>query len=316
MAFAYINSAMRYQRTIRGGISCSGVGLHTGQTTTVRLHPAPEDHGIRFVRTDLPRPVTIRAIAEQVVGTTLSTSLGTDGAAIQTVEHLLAACAGLRVDNLLIEVEGPEVPILDGSAAPFAALLQQAGIKKQARLQPYLRLIRPLRIGEPGSGVTVMPAPFPRISYTIDFPDAVVKRQHYLYHWTEEEFIQGIAPARTFGFLKDVERMRAHGLIKGASLENAVVVGDTGVVNPEGLRFPDEFVRHKVLDMIGDLALLGLPLVAQIEASCAGHAMNAELVRALRAQPDAWIKVAPEASPRRVEQPVSLALSAPLSLPL
>jgi UDP-3-O-[3-hydroxymyristoyl] N-acetylglucosamine deacetylase len=307
---------MRYQRTIEESISCSGVGLHTGQVTSIRLHPAPEDHGVCFIRTDLARPVVIRAIAEQVVGTTLSTSLGTEEASIHTVEHLLAACAGLRVDNLLIEVEGPEIPILDGSAAPFVALLERAGIKTQSRLQPYLRLIRPLRIGEPGAGVSVMPSPFPRISYTINFPDAVVKQQHYLYHGTEEEFSQGIAPARTFGFVKDVERMRAHGLIKGASLENAVVVGEDGVVNPEGLRFPDEFVRHKVLDLIGDLALLGLPLVAQVAATCAGHAMNFQLVRALRAQPDAWVIVSPEpSSPRRAEPSASLVLSVPLSLP-
>lgn len=308
---------MRYQRTIDAAVSCSGVGLHTGQATSIRLRPAPEDHGIRFVRTDLRRPVVIRAMAEQVVGTTLSTSLGVDGASIQTVEHLLAACAGLRVDNLLVEVEGPEVPILDGSAAPFVALLQKAGIRRQARLQPYLRLIRPLQIGQAGAGITVAPAPFPMISYTIDFADAVVKRQRHQYHWTDQEFEQDIAPARTFGFLKDVERMRAHGLIKGASLENAVVVGENGIVNPGGLRFPDEFVRHKVLDLIGDLALLGLPLVAQVSAVCAGHAMNFELVRALRAQPDAWVKVSPEpSSPTRVEQPAPLALSVPVSLPL
>jgi len=309
---------MRYQRTIEVSVSCSGVGLHTGQVTSIRLHPASEDHGIRFVRTDLRRHAAIRAIAEQVVGTTLSTSLGLDGGAdgvsIQTVEHLLAACAGLRVDNLLVEVEGPEIPILDGSAAPFVALLQKAGIKRQAQLQPYLRLIRPLQIGQAGAGVTVVPAPFPTISYTIDFADEVVKRQQHQYHWTDQEFVQGIAPARTFGFLKDVERMRAHGLIKGASLENAVVVGENGIVNPGGLRFPDEFVRHKVLDLIGDLALLGLPLVAQVSAVCAGHAMNFELVRALRAQPDAWVKVAPDpSSPNRVEQPAPLALSVPAS---
>jgi len=308
---------MRYQRTIDSSVFCSGVGLHTGQVTSIRLHPAPEDHGIRLLRTDLRRPVAIRAIAEQVVGTTLSTSVGADGVSIQTVEHLLSACAGLRVDNLLVEVEGPEIPILDGSAAPFVELLQKAGIKKQARLQPYLRLIRPLQIGEPEAGVTVLPAPFPTLSYTIDFADAVVKRQQYLYHWTEEEFVRDIAPARTFGFLKDVERMRAHGLIKGASLDNAVVVGEAGVMNPEGLRFPDEFVRHKVLDLIGDLTLLGLPLVARITATCAGHAMNFELVRALRLQPDVWVKVAPEPSiPSREEQPAPLALSLPLSLPL
>jgi UDP-3-O-[3-hydroxymyristoyl] N-acetylglucosamine deacetylase len=288
---------------------------------SIRLHPAPEDQGIRFVRTDWRRPVVIRAIAEQVVGTTLSTSLGVNGgaggASIQTVEHLLAACSGLCVDNLLVEVEGPEIPILDGSAAPFVALLQKAGIKKQTRLQPYLRLIRPLQIGQMGAGVTVVPAPFPMISYTIDFPDGVVKRQQHHYHGTDQEFVQEIAPARTFGFLKDVERMRANGLIKGASLENAVVVGEHGVVNPGGLRFPDEFVRHKVLDLIGDLALLGLPLVAQVSAVCAGHAMNFELVRALRAQPDAWVKVAPEPlTPSPVEQPVPLALSVPASLPL
>ena len=308
---------MRYQRTIESSISCSGVGLHTGVASSIRLQPAPEDHGIRFVRTDLRRPVTIRAIAEQVVGTMLSTSLGANGTSVQTVEHLLSACAGLRVDNLLIEVDGPEIPILDGSAAPFVALLQQAGIKKQTRLQPYVRVIRPLQIGDPEVGVTVVPAPFPTIDYTIDFPDVVVKRQHYLFHWTEEEFVRDIAPARTFGFLRDVERMRANGLIKGASLENAVVVSPDGVMNPEGLRFQDEFVRHKVLDLIGDLALLGLPLVGQVSAACAGHAMNFELVRALRAQPDAWVLVAPDRpSPSREEQPASLAVPVPASLPL
>lgn len=305
---------MRYQRTIDRSVTCSGIGLHTGQTATLRLHPAPEDHGLLFVRTDLKRSAPIRATAEQVVSTAFSTSLGREGAGVQTVEHLLAACAGLRIDNLLIEVDGPEIPILDGSAAPFVSLLQDAGIKPLGSLQPYLRLIRPLQIGTSGQGVTLRPAPFPTINYTIDFGDAVVRRQEYGYQWSEEAFVREIAPARTFGFFKDVERMRAMGLIKGASLQNAVVVGEQGVMNPEGLRFPDEFVRHKVLDLIGDLTLLGVPLVAQVIAACAGHTMNLDVVHHVLAHPEAWITVTPESEPKSAADGVPLPLHAPATL--
>ncbi len=303
---------MRYQQTIDHSVTCSGIGLHTGQSVTLRLHPAPEDHGMVFKRIDHRRSAPIRAAADQVVSTAFSTSLGQDGNTVQTVEHLLAACAGLRIDNLLIEVNGPEVPIMDGSAAPFVSLLQQAGIKRLERLQPYMRLIRPLQVGRPGRGMTLLPTPFPKISYAIDFPDAAVRRQHYLYQWTEEEFVREIAPARTFGFVKDVERMRAMGLIKGASLDNAVVVGDQGVMNPGGLRFADEFVRHKVLDLIGDLSLAGLPLVAHVIADCAGHTMNLEMVCQLMAQPDAWVTVTPEEQPEDRNVPASDHAPAPL----
>ena len=305
---------MRYQRTIERSVDCSGIGLHTGAQVVMRLHPAPEGHGIVFIRTDLKHAAPIRATAAHVASTMLSTSLGREDASVQTVEHLLAACAGLRVDNLLVEVDGPEVPILDGSAAPFAALLQQAGLLCQNRLQPYLRLIRPLQIGRPGQGVALRPAPFPSIRYTINFADAVVGRQQYLYQWAEEEFLREIAPARTFGFVKDVERMRAMGLIKGASLDNAVVVGDEGVLNPQGLRFSDEFVRHKVLDMIGDLSLIGRPLVAQVDAECAGHAMNLEVVRHLLAHPDAWVMVTPESVSEPAVTQTALPLPASISL--
>ena len=309
----HYSSVMRYQRTIKQSAACSGVGLHTGEMATLRLHPAPEDHGIIFVRTDLSRPLSIRATAAHVVDTAFSTTLGHEGVGVQTVEHVLAACAGLRIDNLLIEIEGPEVPILDGSAAPFVAMIQQAGIRSLRRLQPYLRLIRPLHLGRPGHGITLKPAAIPKINCSISFPDAVVREQQYLYHWTEEEFIHQIAPARTFGFMKDVERMRAMGLIKGASMDNAVVVGDLGVMNPEGLRFADEFVRHKILDLIGDLALAGIPLVAHVTAACAGHRMNFELVQQLMAQPDAWVKVAPEPQGAPAE-PHALPAVSPLSL--
>jgi UDP-3-O-[3-hydroxymyristoyl] N-acetylglucosamine deacetylase len=307
---------MRYQRTIQQTVTCSGIGLHTGQAVTIRLHQAAEDHGIVFLRTDLARPVAIRAVADHVISTTLSTSLGRGGVTVQTVEHLLAACAGLRIDNLLVEVDGPEVPILDGSAAPFVALLREAGVKSQSRLQPYMRLIRPIQVGAQEHGVTLLPAPFPKISYSINFPDAVVKRQEYHYHGAEEEFVQQIAPARTFGFLKDVERMRAMGLIKGGSLENAIVIGEEGVMNPEGLRFPDEFVRHKVLDLIGDTALIGCSLVAHMVAASAGHAVNLDLVRHLLDQPDAWVMVAPEEQRWNSVEAAPLASPFAASLPL
>lgn len=307
---------MRYQRTIQRTVTCSGIGLHTGQPVTIRLHQAAEDHGIVFVRTDLARTVHIRAVADHVISTTLSTSLGRDGIMVHTVEHLLAACAGLRIDNLLVEVDGLEVPILDGSAAPFVALLREAGVKSQRRLQPYMRLIRPIRVGGGEHGVTLLPTPFPKITYSINFSDAVVNRQQYLYHCTEDEFVQQIAPARTFGFLKDVERMRAMGLIKGGSLENAVVIGEQGVMNPEGLRFPDEFVRHKVLDLIGDSALIGCPLVAHVMATCAGHAMNLDLVHRLLDQPDAWVMVSPDNQDRTAVGAAPLASPLAVSLPL
>ena len=288
---------MRYQRTIHQTVTCSGIGLHTGEPVTLRLRPAAEDHGIVFIRTDLGPTVSIRASAKQVISSKLSTTVGCDGVSVQTIEHILAACAGLRVDNLVIEVDRPEIPILDGSAAPFVRLLQRAGIKGQSRLQPYLRLIRPIQMGRPGSGLALLPTPFPKITYAIDFSDRVVQSQKYQYHCTEDEFIREIAPARTFGFLKDVEQMRAAGFIKGGSLDNAVVIGEQGVLNPEGLRFPDECVRHKVLDLIGDLALAGAPIVAHIVASCSGHEMNVDLLHHLQSQSDAWIMVTPDEHP-------------------
>ena len=262
----------------------------------IRLRPAPEGHGLVFIRTDGPHPVAIRADADHVISSKLSTTLGVDGVSVQTVEHLLAACAGLRIDNLLIEIDGPEIPILDGSAAPFVALIREVGLQSQAMLQPYIRLIRALQVGTAAHGISLLPTPFPRVSCLIDFNHSAIQRQEYHYHCTEEEFVHQIAPARTFGLMRDVERMRASGLIKGGSLENAVVVGEEGVVNPEGLRFPDEFVRHKVLDLMGDLSLAGFPVIAHISATCAGHALNLELVQQLRRHPDAWVMITPEQS--------------------
>lgn len=272
---------------------CAGIGLHSGAHVRMALTPAPVDSGVLFVRSDVKGvDNVIRAHADSVADTRNATTIGNAyGVDIATIEHLLSACAGLGVDNLIVEVDGPEVPILDGSSAPFVQVLRNAGLKAQAKAQRVIRVLEPIevRMGaksarlEPSEGFEGLD-----LDVTIRFADEAIGVQRRRVQLTPEVFLRDIADARTFGFMSDVERLRASGLGLGASLDNAVVVEDGRIVNPEGLRFDDEFVRHKLLDAIGDLSLAGAPIWGRFVADQPGHALNARLVRALLDTPEAW----------------------------
>ena len=270
-------------------MGCTGIGLHSGRPVRLELKPAAVGHGIRFRRTDLgvEIPATLAHLARLDHATTLSRN----GVSIDTVEHLLSALHALGVDDVLVEVDGPEVPILDGSAAPFVILIHEAGLRPLATPRRYLKVLKPVEVVRGGKWARLLPADHFRVSYTIGFDHPLLRRQAASFRVTAETFATEIAPARTFGFLREVETLRRSGLALGGSLDNAVVIGETGVLNNK-LRFEDEFVRHKILDAIGDLALLGHPVVAHLEASKAGHALHAALALKLEQTPGAWTLVA------------------------
>ena len=266
------------QHTIRKPVSIEGVGLHSGKVARVTLSPAPEDAGIVFkVRATGER---IPAGPETVVNSHYATTVGVNGTRIQTVEHLMAAASGLGIDNLEVEVDGPEIPALDGSAKPFVALLAFAGRMPQSARRRMLTLPCPLRVGSGGRWVQMIPSDMFRISYTLDNDHPAIGTQVLSWSPTERSFAEEFAPARTYGFLKDLGLMRKNGLARGGSLDNAIVLGNRGALN--GLRYRDEFVRHKILDLLGDLALLGRPIRAHVIARNGGHALNLELVLAVQ----------------------------------
>lgn len=290
---------MPIQKTIQAPITCSGIGLHSGLATNVRLRPAPPDSGIVFLRQRPDGPVPIKVDGAKVVGTVLSTTLGENGTSVHTVEHLLSALAGLEIDNLMVELDSDEIPILDGSAAPFVDLILAAGVRSQPAARRYLRVTRPIVVEEGYRSVAIYPADRLSVDYTIRFDHPLLAHQAYHYEASPARFVHEIARARTFCLLKEVEAMRARGLAQGGSLDNAIVIGDEGVLNPGGLRYPDEFVRHKVLDIIGDLSLLGCPVLGRVEAHCSGHWLNAKLVSKILASPDCWTIESAAVRPRR-----------------
>ncbi len=271
------------QRTVAKRVSATGVGLHSGKPASLTLAPAPENAGITFVRMDLG--VEIPARNEHVVDTTLSTSVGAGGARVATVEHVLAALHGMGVDNCRVEVDGPEIPILDGSAAPFVCLVQEAGIQRQRAARRYLVVEAPVEVRDGDKVARLEPAETFSVEFTADFNHPLITNQSFRSTVSDRTFEREIARARTFCFLRDIERMQAAGLARGGSLENAIVVDEFSILNPEGLRFPDEFARHKVLDAIGDLALFGMPVLGALVAVKSGHAMNQALVRKVLADP-------------------------------
>lgn len=267
------------QRTLREAVSCQGVGLHTGAPVTMTIRPAPANHGILFVRTDTPDPVEIPARAEFVIDSELSTALGKGGVKVGTVEHVLAALSGLGIDNARIEVDGPEVPIMDGSAAPFAYLIRTAGIRVQDQAKRFLVVKKQVTVSDGDKEATLSPANRFRIDCTIDFKHPLISDQSFTMEFSDRAFAREVSRARTFGFLRDVEMLKKHGLARGGSLENAIVVDEFSILNPDGLRFPDEFVRHKVLDAMGDLSLLGQPVIGHLKLVKSGHALHQKLVR-------------------------------------
>ncbi|MEO6363647.1 MAG: UDP-3-O-acyl-N-acetylglucosamine deacetylase [Caldimonas sp.] len=289
---------MLAQRTLKSMTRAVGVGVHGGQKVELTLRPAPVDAGIVFRRVDLPRAVDIRADAFAVCDTRLATTLSAngdpDGPKVKTVEHLLSACSGLGLDNLVVDITAEEVPILDGSAASFVFLLQSAGILLQDAPKRFLRIKRAIEVRE-GEGADVKWARLdPHEGYTlafeIEFDHPVVSEtgQRVVFDMGSGQYTRQIARARTFGFTKEVEMMRSRGLALGGSLDNAVVVDEFKVLNPSGLRYDDEFVKHKILDAIGDMMLAGHPLLAAYRAFKSGHALNNRLVRTLLADPSAW----------------------------
>lgn len=273
---------------------CAGVGVHSGSHVRMVLSPAPVDTGIVFVRSDV-RGVSSNAIAahaDNVSETRNCTTIcNASGVELATIEHLMSACAGLGIHNLIVEVDGPEVPILDGSSAQFVQVLLNAGVKEQAAARRVIKILEPIEVRMGAKSAALMPSEgFDGLDMdvTIRFADPAIGTQRRRVHLTPETFLNEIADARTFGFLADVETMRAAGLGLGASMANAVVVDSGRVVNPEGLRFDDEFVRHKMLDAVGDLSLAGAPICGRFVADQPGHALNARLVRALLDTPEAW----------------------------
>jgi len=274
------------QKTLRKEIECAGIGLHSGVRVAMRMRPAPPNSGIVFRRVDLGG-AEIPALQEHLERSNLATTLAKGEASIGTVEHVLAAAAGLGIDNLIVEVEGIEVPILDGSAAPFIYLMHEAGIKVQQAPRQFIKIQEPLRIEEGDKFVAIYPSDRFKISYSIDFEHPLIGEQRQTFVVTPRCFTEQIAPARTFGFLREVEALRRAGLALGGSMENAVVVGDNSILNNQ-LRFEDEFVRHKILDAIGDLMLAGAPLLGHVVAHRAGHALHAGLVETIQAARDSW----------------------------
>jgi UDP-3-O-[3-hydroxymyristoyl] N-acetylglucosamine deacetylase len=281
---------MLRQRTIKAGIKATGIGLHTGRKVTMSLRPAPIDTGIVFRRVDLATPADIRANAESVTDTRLCSSLESNGAKVATVEHLMSALAGLGIDNLYIDLSGPEVPIMDGSAAPFVFLLQSAGLEELNAPKKFFRVRRPVEVRDGDKWARFDPYDGFRLTFSIIFDHPVFDRagQTITVDLAETSYAKEVTRARTFGFVHDVEAMRSAGLALGGSLDNAVVLDEYRVLNTDGLRYADEFVKHKVLDAIGDLYLVGHPLIGAFSAHKSGHALNNQLLRAALADRDAW----------------------------
>ena len=278
------------QRTLKNAIQASGVGLHTGEKVYMTLHPSAPDTGVVFRRTDLNPMVEIPAQAKNVGDTTLSTTLIKDGTRVSTVEHLMSALAGMGIDNVIVDVSAAEIPIMDGSAAPFVFLLQSAGIEEQDAPKKFVRVKRPVTVKQDGKEATFKPFDGFKINFAIDFDHPVFDSQtlNASIDFSSTSFVKEVSRARTFGFMHEFEYLRAKGLARGGSLNNAIVVDESHIVNEDGLRFEDEFVKHKILDAIGDLYLMGNSIIGEFDAHKSGHGLNNASVLALIAEEDAW----------------------------
>lgn len=296
------------QKTLKAEIGCTGVALHSGRETRLTLKPAAENSGIRICRTDLvngAREIIVNW--DNVVDTRLATTVGNDhGSTVSTVEHLAAALAGCEIDNVLIEVDGPEIPIMDGSSAPFVFLIECAGTVEQSATRTAIKILKPVTVGDETRSLSILPANEFSLAFEIDFDSSAIDRQERTFQRIGADFKSDISRARTFGFDHEVEALRSAGLARGGSLENAVVVSGDKILNEGGLRFDDEFVRHKILDCVGDLYLAGGPVIGEVIASKSGHELNNALLRAVFADDDAWARVdVPHASDRETVEMVS-----------
>src|SRR5437016_2448733 len=294
---------MDAQRTLRRAVSCAGIGLHSGRKVTLSLKPAPADFGIRFRRADLGG-LEIPATVTNLGGIQYATGLSLREGSVETIEHLLAALMSLGVDNVVVELNHPEVPIMDGSAAPFIYLIHEAGLKRLAAPKRFLKIVRPIALSLGDKRIALYPSDHFKVTYSISFDHPLLRHQTRTLQVSDESFIEEIAPARTFGFLKEVETLRQNGLALGGSLENAIVLGETSVLN--ALRFEDEFVRHKILDVIGDLALVGYPIIGHLVAHRGGHALHTAFAAKIFEESDAWRIVEGEVDPSIIGVPVAI----------
>ena len=276
------------QRTVRDDVSCTGIGLHSGEKVKLVVKPAPPDSGIKFIRKDIAHNRVIKALFDNVVDTHLSTTIGSNGTRVSTIEHLMAAFFGLGIDNARVEIDGPEVPIMDGSAAPFIFLLKSAGIKEQRKPKNFIVLKKSLKIQDGDKSISIRPSKELKVSYTIDFQHPMLKNQKYELHFSGKDFITEISRARTFGFLSDVQALRDAGLAMGGSLDNAIIIDDFRILNEDGLRYKDEFVRHKILDFLGDIAILGSPIIGHFIVERSGHSLNQAMLQKLVANKKYW----------------------------
>ena len=294
------------QRTVRRSVSCTGIGLHSGRRVKLSLRPAAADSGIRFRRADLDG-VEIPATVDNVDRLHYATGLSRNAETVRTVEHLLAALVGVGVDNVVVELDQPEVPIMDGSASSFVYLLDEAGLRRLAAPRRYLKVFRPVSLSRGDKRIALYPSDHFKVTYSISFDHPMLRHMSRTLAVTASSFVDEIAPARTFGFLKEVEMLRRKGLALGGSLDNAVVLGDTGILNSR-LRFEDEFVRHKILDAIGDLALLGRPVIGHLVAHRGGHGLHTAFAEKILRESDAWRLVE---SPGLEDAPAAVAAKAP-----
>ena len=278
------------QRTLKNSIRATGVGLHTGKKVLMTLRPAPANMGITFRRTDLPTPVDIKAHALNVGETQLGTTLIKDGVKVSTIEHLLSAFAGLGVDNAFVELSAPEVPIMDGSAGPFVFLIQSAGIEEQGSAKRFVRIKKPIKVEDGDKWARFDPFDGFKVNFEIEFNHPIFKKrmQTASMDFSTTSFLKEVSRARTFGFMRDLETLRSHNLALGGTMDNAIVLDDYRVLNEDGLRYEDEFVKHKILDAIGDLYLLGHSLIGEFSGFKSGHALNNKLLRALIADASCW----------------------------
>lgn len=304
---------MRQQQTLSNPISCTGVGLHTGKPVTLTLRPAPTDTGIVFVNRNGHAGATLAASVDHLVATELCTAISGNGFQVKTIEHVLAALAGLNVDNAFVDIDAAEAPVMDGSSAPFVQLIQSAGVVSQNRRRSFLKITRPLEIVDGSRRIRIEPSSTPRITYTIQYDHPLIRTQTYAYEHSTYAFETEIAGARTFGFLQEVEALWSRGLGRGGNLENTVVLSEDGILNESGLRFSNEFVRHKVLDLIGDFSLLGLPFIGHLIADRSGHALHTRLVKQILDHPECWVLLNADHTASAVEVSHSLSSTSPRS---
>ena len=276
------------QRTIAAPVSCSGVGVHSGKKVNLTIKPAPSNHGIKFIRTDLLDCPEISAHFNMVVDTSLATVIGYEGFIVSTIEHLMASFAGLSIDNALVEIDAYEMPIMDGSAGPFTSLIKSAGVEDQDAPKSFFVIKEPIEIKKDGKMVGIYPHPGYKITCTIEYDHPLIKKQSYTADLSDQVFELEISRARTFGFVHEYEYLKRHGLARGVTLDNVIAIDTEDVLNEEGLRYKDEFVRHKILDCIGDFSLLGMPILGHVVASKSGHAFNHAFLKNFFAQKESW----------------------------